>query len=126
VFDAGTAALNGKAIRRQVRIYLNMDKNGPSIQLLIYLPAATKKPAPMLLSINFGAVQDAVEDPGIKPETVWDAKTDMRVMPKEGQHFGRLDVEPFLARASEWPRSIMATWILIVRKGSRTGFVRIT
>jgi hypothetical protein len=96
VFDAGTLALNGKAIRKQVLIYLTKDKNGPSIQLLIYLPAARKTPAPMLLSINFGAVQDAVDDPGIKPETVWDPKTNTRVMPKEGRRFGRLDVEPLL------------------------------
>jgi hypothetical protein len=97
VFDAGTPALNGRAIRKQVRIYLSKDQSGLSIQLLIYLPAASRGPAPMLLSINFGAVQDAVDDPGIKPETVWYPKTDTRVMPKEGRHFGRLDVEPFLA-----------------------------
>ena len=35
VFDAGTPALNGKAIRKQVLIYLSKDKNGPSIQLLV-------------------------------------------------------------------------------------------
>lgn len=97
VFDAGSPALNGKALRKQVMIYLNKDKSGPSIQLLIYLPVAVKKPVPVLLSINFGAVQDAVNDPGIKPETVWDPKTNTRVMPKEGRHFGRLDVERFLA-----------------------------
>ena len=97
VFDAGTPALNGRAIRKQVRIQLSKDEAGLSVQLLIYLPAASRRPAPMLLSINFGAVQDAVDDPGIKRETVWDPKTDTRVMPKEGRHFGRLDVEPFLA-----------------------------
>ena len=97
VFEAGTAALNGKAVRRQVQIYLTKDKSGPSIQLLMYLPAEHRKPVPMLLSINFGAVQDAVDDPGIKAETVWDAKTNTRVMPKEGRHFGRIDVEPLLA-----------------------------
>ena len=97
VFDSGTPALNGKAIRKQVRIYLSKDKSGPSIQLLIYMPASSRKPAPMLLSINFGAVQDAVDDPGIKPETVWDPKTNTRITPQQGRHFGRLDAEPFLA-----------------------------
>lgn len=97
VFDAGSSALNGKALRKQVRIYLSKDKSGPSIQLLIYLPTAIKKPVPVLLSINFGAVQDAVDDSGIKPETVWDPKTNTRVMPKQGRHFGHLDVEKFLA-----------------------------
>ncbi|SNT42031.1 hypothetical protein SAMN05421770_11318 [Granulicella rosea] len=95
VFDKGTPALNGKAIRRQVKIYLTKDKTGPTIQLLMYLPAAATKPAPMLLSINFGAVQNAVDDPGIAPETVWDPKTNTRIQPT-GRGFGKLDVEPLL------------------------------
>jgi hypothetical protein len=96
VFDSGTSALGGKAIRKQVRIHLSKDGSGPIIQLLIYLPAGSKKPSPLLLSINFGAVQDAVDDPGIKPETVWDPKTNTRISPKEERHFGRLEVQPFL------------------------------
>jgi len=95
VFDHATPALDGKAIRRQVMIYLTKDKSGPAIQLLMYLPAAATKPVPMLLSINFGAVQNAVDDPGIKPETVWDPKTNTRIAPA-GRGFGRLTVEPFL------------------------------
>jgi hypothetical protein len=96
VFDTGTPALNGKAVRKQVTIYLNKEKTGPSIDLLIYLPAAAKKPVPMLLSINFGAVQRAVDDPGIKPETVWDPKTNTRIMPPDGRNFGRIDAEALL------------------------------
>lgn len=42
VFDKGTPALNGKAIRKQVRIYLNAAKTGPNIQLLIYLPKTSQ------------------------------------------------------------------------------------
>jgi hypothetical protein len=77
--DPGTPALNGKAIRKQVTIYLDKDKTGPSIDLLIYLPAAAAKPVPMFFSINFGAVQNAVDDPGIKSEKTWDPKTNTRV-----------------------------------------------
>jgi hypothetical protein len=95
VFDKGTPALNGKAIRKQVTIYLTKDKTGPAIDLLIYLPAAAKKPVPMLLSINFGAVQRAVDDPGVRPETVWDPKTNTRVEPS-GRNFGRLDAEALI------------------------------
>src|SRR5580698_8873321 len=95
VFDKGTPALNGKAIRKQVMIYLTADHAGPAIQLLMYLPAGVTKPVPMLLSINFGAVQNAVDDPGIKPETVWDMKTNTRIQPA-GRGFGKLNVEPLL------------------------------
>jgi hypothetical protein len=94
--DPGTPALNGKAIRKQVTIYLDKDKTGPSIDLLIYLPAAATKPVPMLLSINFGAVQNAVDDPGIKSEKTWDPKTNTRVTPPAARGFGHIDAEDLL------------------------------
>ncbi len=49
VFDKGTAALDGKAIRRQVTIYFSPNNSGPKMDLLIYLPAEARKPAPLLL-----------------------------------------------------------------------------
>jgi hypothetical protein len=97
VFDKGTPALGGKATRKQVLIYLNKEKTGPHINLVEYLPASAKKPAPMLLSINFGAIQSAVADEGIKPIQVWDPKTNTRIdPPKGGRSFGKIDVEAFL------------------------------
>jgi hypothetical protein len=97
VFDKGTPALNGKAMRKQVRIYLTADKSDPSIQLLIYLPAGATKPVPMFFSINFGALQNITDDPGIKVETVWDPKTGKRIAPPEMfKRFGHMDVLPLL------------------------------
>jgi len=95
LFDPGTPALQDKAIRKQVRIYLTNDKTGPSIHLLVYLPKGRTTPAPVLLNINFMAVQNAIDDPQIKPETVWDPKTDTRVSPPSSR-FGHLDVMPLL------------------------------
>ncbi len=97
VVDKGTPALNGKAVRKQVTIHLAKDPTWPAIHLLIYLPVGATKPVPMLLSINFSAVQNAVDDAGINPGTVWDAKTNTRVAPPKGRNFGRLAVEPLLS-----------------------------
>jgi hypothetical protein len=99
VFDAGSSALNGKAVRKQVMIWFNKGKTGPHIQLLEYLPAAkfaAHKPSPMLLSINFGAVQYAAADPGIRPEQTWDPKTNTRVDATAGRNFGRIDTDALL------------------------------
>src|SRR5579859_791142 len=96
VTDAGTPALDGKAIRKQVTIRFSEDKSWPAIHLLIYLPAAAKKPVPMFFSINFGAIQNAVEDSGITPVEIWDPKTNTKVDPPKGRGFGRLNVVPFL------------------------------
>ena len=94
--DKGTPALDGKAIRKQVTISFSKDPSWPKIHLLIYLPAAAHKPVPMFFTINFSAVQNAVDDPGITPEEVWNPRTNTRVMPPKGRGFGRIHVEPLL------------------------------
>lgn len=96
VTENGTPALNGTAIRKQVTISFSKDPNWPRIHLLIYLPAAARKPVPMFFSINFGAVQNAVDDAGITPDQVWDPKTNTRVSAPKGRGFGRIDAELLL------------------------------
>ena len=96
VFDKGTPALDGKAIRRQVTIHFSADKSGPKMDLLLYLPAAAKKPVPVLLNLSFTANSSAVDDPGIKPGEIWD-RDHKRVPAANGRSFGRLNVAPFLA-----------------------------
>ena len=97
VTDKGTPALGGKAIRKQVTISFSKDRTWPKIHLLIYLPAAAHKPVPMFFSINFGAVQSAVDDPGITPIEVWDQRTNKKMLPPSGRgFFGHIDVEPLL------------------------------
>jgi hypothetical protein len=91
VTDKGTPALGGKAIRKQVTISFAKDPSWPKIHLLVYLPAAARKPVPMFFSINFGAVQFAVDDPGIMPQLAWDAKTNSWAMPDKGSEFGHID-----------------------------------
>jgi len=96
VFDKGTPALDGKAIRRQVTVYFSADRNGPKMDLLIYLPAEARKPAPLLLNLSFSANSSAVDDPGIKPGEVWDRDKKRVPAPKGG--FGRINPAPFLAQ----------------------------
>lgn len=97
VTDKGTPALNGKAIRKQVTIHLSKDPTWPVIHLLEYIPANAKKPVPMYFDINFGAVQAAVDDPGITPQKVRDPKTNELVDPPPGgRGFGRINAEIFL------------------------------
>jgi hypothetical protein len=96
VTEKGTPALGGKAMRKQVTISFSKDPSWPKIHLLIYLPAAARKPVPMFLSISFDAVQNAVDDPGISPQPAWDAKTHARAMPAKGSVFGAIDVVRFI------------------------------
>ena len=96
VFDKGTPALDGKAIRRQVTVYFSKDQEGPKMDLLLYLPVGATKPVPMLLNLSFSANSSTVDDPGIKPGEIW-GRDKKRVAPPAGRGFGRLNVAPFLA-----------------------------
>ena len=95
VFDKGTAALDGKAIRKQVIIHLARDPAAPSIQLVEYLPAKAKGPVPMLLVIGFTAPAAMIDDPGIRQSLVWDAAKKQKI-PAHGSPTGKLDVGKIL------------------------------
>jgi hypothetical protein len=95
IFDKGTPAFEGKAIRRQVTVYFSPDKNGPKMDLLLYVPADANKPVPLLLNLSFTANSNAVDDPGIKPGEIWNREKRRVPAPKDGR-FGRLKVLPFL------------------------------
>lgn len=95
VFDKGTPALDGKAVRRQVTVYFSKEKTGPKMDLLIYLPAAARKPVPLLLNLSFTANSSAVDDSGVRAGEVW-GRDRKRVAAPKGSTFGRLDPAPFL------------------------------
>lgn len=97
VFDRGTPALDGKALRRQVTIFFSSDKSGPKMDLLLYLPAGARKRVPLLLNLSFVANSSTVNDPGVKPGEIW-GKEKKRVPAPKAMNFGRLPVEKVLAQ----------------------------
>ena len=58
-FDKGTPVFDGKAVRKQVTVYFSPNKNGPKMDLLIYLPAKTTKPVPLFFQLSFTANSNA-------------------------------------------------------------------
>jgi len=95
VFDAGTPAFDGKAIRKQIVIYLSKDKAGPKIDLLEYLPASAQKPSPLLLNIGFSANSTSVDDPGVKVGEIW-GPDKKKVSASKGRSFGKLPIMKFI------------------------------
>ena len=49
----------------------------------------------MFFTINFGAIQNAVDDPGITPRGVG-SEDEQENAPPPGRGFGRINVEPLL------------------------------
>ena len=66
-----TAALSGTAIRREVTVYFTPDKKGPSMSLLMYLPAQTAQPVPLFLGLNFYGNHSIQDDPSITLSSRW-------------------------------------------------------
>jgi hypothetical protein len=97
IFDKGTSAFEGKAVRRQVTIYFSKDKSRPKVDLLIYLPANADTPLPMLLNLSFTANSLTVNDPGVKEGEIWNRQK-QRVPASSGRRFGTLNVLSFLEK----------------------------
>jgi hypothetical protein len=95
VFDKGTPALDGKAIRKQVTVYFSPDRSGPKMDLLMYLPANARGPVPLLLNLSFFANAANVSDPGVRLTEVWGPGK--KRVPATRSTTNRLNVEPFLA-----------------------------
>ncbi len=88
VFDKGTRAFGGKAIRRQVTVRFSADKK---MDLLLYVPADAAKPVPFLLHLGFSANSNTVDDPGVKEGEVW-GPDKKRIPASQGRKFGKVDV----------------------------------
>lgn len=96
VFDKGTPAFEGKAVRRQVTINFTGDKAGPKADVVLYVPAAARKRVPVLLCLNFFANSSTIDDPGIKPGEIWN-REHKKVAAPRSTPFGKLDVPGILA-----------------------------
>jgi hypothetical protein len=95
VFEKEAPAFDGKGIRRQVTIYFSKDKSGPKMDLLEYVPAAARKPVPLLLNIAFSANSNTVKDPGVKVGEVW-GRDHKKVPANQGPSFGSVNVARLL------------------------------
>lgn len=95
VFDKGTPVFDGKAIRKQVTVYFTKDTSTHKMDLLIYLPANTKKPVPLLFNVSFTANSNMINDPGIKAGEIW-TKEGKKIPAQSGTSFGKINIDPFI------------------------------
>ncbi|MEX1042145.1 MAG: acetylxylan esterase [Pirellulaceae bacterium] len=71
VFDDEPKALDGKAIRKQAKVQLTPDPEGPWMDVLLYLPPDATGPVPTFLTLNFYGNHTVHTDPGIKLSESW-------------------------------------------------------
>jgi hypothetical protein len=95
VAEEGTTAFNGKAIRKQVTIYFVKDTSQHKMLLLIYLPAQTTKPAPVLLNISFSANCQVTNDPGVRIGDIW-SREGKKIKADQPSRFPPMNIEQFM------------------------------
>lgn len=71
VTESGAPALGGRAIRKQVTLWFTGRKEGPKLDILIYLPTPAKGPVPLFTGLGFGANATVNADPGIRLGETW-------------------------------------------------------
>jgi hypothetical protein len=65
VTSVDSNALNGTAIRKEISVLFQGTKDGPRMDLLIYVPKKAKGRVPVIMGLNFGGNQIVHSDPGI-------------------------------------------------------------
>ncbi len=71
VFDDTPDQREGKPRRKQVRISLTGKKDGPMMDLLLYLPSSGKGPHPVFLTLNFRGNHSISSDPAVRITQSW-------------------------------------------------------
>ncbi len=64
-------ALNGKAVRKEVRVLFAGTEDGPKMDILMYFPAKADKKVPVFLGMNFNGNHAVQNDPAITLSTSW-------------------------------------------------------
>jgi hypothetical protein len=126
LFDKGTPAFNGKAIRKQVTVYLSKEASEPKMNLLIYLPTKVQKPVPLLLNISFSAYNQITDDAGVKVGEIW--REGKKIKADQPSRFGKMNIEQFmdagLGFATVYYGDIEPDFIDGIRYGIRGHFLK--
>ncbi len=96
VLDVKDDALNGKAIRKQVRLHFTGDDDGPHMDLLVYIPKNASKPVPAFIALNFQGNHTVTDEEGVLVTDSW-------VRNREGVEHHTATAERRGVAADRWP-----------------------
>jgi hypothetical protein len=81
VVEEDRRALGGLAHRKQIEVRFSKKPDAPVMHILLYTPAAARRPVPVFLGLHFNGNWAIVDDPGVRLYDTWDRKTQKRVTP---------------------------------------------
>lgn len=71
VIETNPQVFRGKGTRKQIKVYFSAKKDGPAMDVLLYLPNQSDRPVPVFLGLNFYGNQTILDDPEIKITSSW-------------------------------------------------------
>lgn len=90
------SVLDGRATRREVRVFFAVEEGAPAMDLLLFVPTGVEGPAPAFLGLNFRGNHSIHRDPGISLPMSW--------LPKgPGVEENRATEAGRGGRSSRWP-----------------------
>lgn len=98
VFEQSTNALNGLAIRKQIRVTFDTRHPEVGMDVLLYLPRRAPRPVPVFVGLNFRGNQTIHSDPAIRITQSW-----VRNDPRHGITNNRATEATRGIAASRWP-----------------------
>lgn len=101
-------ALQGRALRKQVKLTVTTPKGSSDALLLLYLPK-TVKPAPVVLGLNFRGNHTVLEDPSILPSYSSDT-SDGKWQEKRGSAAERWNIADCVSRGYAVGTMYSADW----------------
>ena len=63
--------LNGRARRKQLRMWFRADNTGPKIDWILFIPNAAPRPVPAYIGLNYYGNQELDPDPAIRLTEGW-------------------------------------------------------
>ena len=98
VTSVDAESLGGRAKRKEVSVYFTGEKDGPKMDILIYLPKDVSGPVPVFVGLNFHGNHAIQPDPGITLPKQW-----MRNNEALGIENNRATEKSRGRAASRWP-----------------------
>jgi hypothetical protein len=80
VTSVDARAVGGKAVRKEIAVFLDGRTNGPRLDLLLYLPSGAQAKVPLFLALNFGGNHTVSAEPGIALPRGWMPKAEPGVV----------------------------------------------
>lgn len=96
-WETGVASFGGLARRAQTRLTFP-GRDGPTVRVVLYTPAAAQGPVPVLLHIGFSPNVLVFDDPGIEEGQAWNVREKRRVPDRQATLLAGFDPKPFLEK----------------------------